>query len=40
MTKADLINALAADTGLTKADADRFLKTLTSTESRAGISVR
>jgi len=24
MTKADLINALAADTGLTKADADRF----------------
>ena len=26
MTKSDLINALAADTGLTKIDADRFLK--------------
>jgi len=31
MTKADLINALAADTGLTKADADRFLKSFTAT---------
>ena len=30
MTKADLIDALAADTGLTKADADRFLKSFTS----------
>ena len=31
MTKSDLINALAADTGLTKADADRFLKSFTDT---------
>ena len=31
MTKSDLINALAADTGLTKADADRFLKSFTAT---------
>ena len=31
MTKADHINALAADTGLTKADADRFLKSFTAT---------
>ena len=30
MTKSDLIDALAADTGLTKADADRFLKSFTS----------
>ena len=29
MTKSDLIDALAADTGLTKADADRFLKSFT-----------
>lgn len=29
MTKSDLINALAADTGLTKIDADRFLKSFT-----------
>ena len=28
MTKSDLIDALAADTGLTKADSDRFLKML------------
>ena len=31
MTKSDLISALSADTGLTKADADRFLKSFTST---------
>ena len=31
MTKSDLINAIAADTGLTKADADRFLKSFTDT---------
>ena len=31
MTKSDLINALAADTGLTKAAADRFLKSFTAT---------
>ena len=31
MTKSDLINALAADTGLTKVDADRFLKSFTAT---------
>ena len=31
MTKADLINALAADTGGTKADADRFLKSFIAT---------
>jgi len=31
MTKSDLIQALAADTGLTKADADRFLKSFTDT---------
>ena len=30
MTKSDLIDALAADTGLTKADSDRFLKSFTS----------
>ena len=30
MTKSDLIDALASDTGLTKADADRFLKSFTS----------
>ena len=33
MTKSDLIDALAADTGLTKADADRFLKSFTSNVS-------
>ena len=31
MTKSDLISALSADTGLTKADADRFLKSFTNT---------
>ena len=31
MTKSDLIDALAADTGLTKADSDRFLKSFTAT---------
>ena len=31
MTKSDLISALSADTGLTKADADRFLKSFTQT---------
>jgi len=31
MTKSDLIDALAADTGLTKADSDRFLKSFTGT---------
>ena len=35
MTKADLIDALAADTGLTKADADRFLKSFTSNVEKA-----
>ena len=31
MTKSDLISALSTDTGLTKADADRFLKSFTNT---------
>ena len=35
MTKSDLIDALAADTGLTKADADRFLKSFTSNVEKA-----
>ena len=35
MTKADLIDALAADTGLTKADADRFLKSFISNVEKA-----
>ena len=35
MTKADLIDALAADTGLTKADSDRFLKSFTSNVEKA-----
>ena len=35
MTKSDLIDALAADTGLTKADADRFLKSFTSNDEKA-----
>ena len=30
MTKSDLIDALASDTGLSKADSDRFLKSFTS----------
>ena len=35
MTKSDLIDALASDTGLTKADADRFLKSFTSNVEKA-----
>ena len=35
MTKADLIDALAADTGLSKADAARFLKSFTSNVEKA-----
>ena len=35
MTKSDLIDALAADTGLTKADSDRFLKSFTSYVEKA-----
>ena len=35
MTKSDLIDALAADTGLTKADSDRFLKSFTSNVVKA-----
>ena len=35
MTKSDLIDALAADTGLTKADGDRFLKSFTSNVEKA-----
>ena len=35
MTKSDLIDALAADTGLTKADADRCLKSFTSNVEKA-----
>ena len=35
MTKSDLIDALAADTGLTKADAARFLKSFTSNVEKA-----
>ena len=35
MTKSDLIDALAADTGLTKAEADRFLKSFTSNVEKA-----
>ena len=35
MTKSDLIDALAADTGLTKADSDRFLKSFTSNVEKA-----
>ena len=35
MTKSDLIDALAADTGLSKADADRFLKSFTSNVEKA-----
>ena len=35
MTKSDLIDALAADTGLSKADADRFLKSFTSKVDKA-----
>ena len=35
MTKSDLIDALAADTGLTKADSDRFLKSFPSNVEKA-----
>ena len=35
MTKSDLIDALAADTGLTKAGSDRFLKSFTSNVEKA-----
>ena len=35
MTKSDLIDALASDTGLSKADADRFLKSFTSNVEKA-----
>ena len=35
MTKSDLIDALAADTGLTKADSARFLKSFTSNVEKA-----
>ena len=35
MTKSDLIDALAADTGLSKSDADRFLKSFTSNVEKA-----
>ena len=35
MTKTDLIDALASDTGLSKADADRFLKSFTSNVEKA-----
>ena len=35
MTKSDLIDALAADTGLSKADSDRFLKSFTSSVEKA-----
>ena len=35
MTKSDLIDALAADTGLTKAASDRFLKSFTSNVEKA-----
>ena len=35
MTKSDLIDALASDKGLSKADADRFLKSFTSNVEKA-----